>query len=84
MQDPDNKYKQLFSVSYTEQLEQMKANSHKDGWDHLGMYDAVRGIQKNLDTLIEGEIPSRLEIVRRFANIANFAAMGIYHLENSK
>jgi len=75
-------YKILFEVAQVEQLKQMRANEHKGRWDDIEGDIVSKGILHNFEGIKEAEFSE--EVIRRLANIANFAAMGILSLKKEE
>jgi len=77
-----NDYEKLFETSQVEQLKQMRANEHKGRWDDIEGDIVHDGIMHNFEGIKEAEFSE--EVIRRLANIANFAAMGILSLKKEE
>lgn len=84
-----NKYKQLFNEGNKEQLEKLKQNEHKSGWDDIDIKYAFERLSHerdelllkiknyNIGTIHQTKIGLN-EIKEEAADIANFAHMIIY------
>ncbi len=79
-------YEILFETAKVEQLKQMVENGHKRGWGKLPLGDAYHGIEHNVKKLpfVVSDKVAKEETIRRLANIANFAAMGIMTLKKKE
>jgi phosphoribosyl-ATP pyrophosphohydrolase len=69
-------YRALLEAGNKAQLEKLKENEHKEGWDNINMKYAINRLNEEVDELIiakhRGYVP---EIRREAADIANFAHM---------
>ncbi len=68
-------YDLLFGTAKVEQLKQMSANEHKTGWENIEGDIVSQGIMHNMEEMKEAECSD--DVIRRMANIANYACMAI-------
>ena len=54
---------------------QLKANENKGGWKHCDSSFLMKELQRNYDALWSLDYEDKAHILRRAANIANFAMM---------
>jgi len=75
----------LLSDSNSEQIKRLNENSHKRGWQNVPLQFVSLKIEKNLENFNKSllKISSLSEYIKHLADIANFAAMGIYSCKNN-
>jgi hypothetical protein len=75
-------YERMFKISREEQLKQLEANEDKDGWDNLSIVDLTAEIDWHLRKL--RKVITKKAIKKQFANIANYAGIGLDIVNNWK
>lgn len=82
-------YDDLFKAGNTAQLEKLKKNEHKKGYNKIDLFYACDRIEEERSELFDvlfnfrqTDIEKAKRAREEFADIANFAHMGIYACDN--
>ena len=78
-------YRKLLRAGNRAQLEKLKENSHKDGFDNIDIDYAINRIQTELNELkYARRFYKNNDVRREAADVANFAHMIILSVDNEK